>query len=97
MSTPLHMNVDACTQAQVKLNQFIEETKTNLGTQKATMDSLVGSEWIAPAASQYQSEFEQINQNMTQLLERFNQLSETFKGEIAQWTETGSALNAFAA
>ena len=92
MSTPLHMNVDACNQAQVKLDQFVEELKTNLNTQKSAMDGLVGTDWMAPAATQFKSEYDQINQNMTQLLDQFTQLSQTFKNEITQWVDTGGTL-----
>jgi uncharacterized protein YukE len=92
MGTPLHMNVDACNQVNAKFDQFINETKTNMNTQKSTMDGMVGTDWVAPAANQFKSDFDQLNQNMVQLLDNMNQLMQNFKNEINQWVDTGGQM-----
>jgi uncharacterized protein YukE len=86
------MNVDACNTAQNKLDQFINETKTAMNTQKSTMDGLIGTDWMAPAANQYKADFDQLNQNMVQLLDQFTQLSQGFRNEITQWVDTGANM-----
>lgn len=74
-------------QAMVTAHQDISQ---NMSTLRASIGGLVGSEWIAPGANQFNDEFTQWATQIDPLLSELEALSTRLESEIQQWEETAA-------
>ena len=57
-----------------KLSACANNLDQELNTAKASVDGLVGSAWIAPAANQFQQQFEEFTGQVRQTIEHLHSL-----------------------
>ncbi len=91
MST-LHMNVELCRNMQNTINSTHEAVVQQLSTLSSSVQSIVGSEWIAPSASQFQSSFEEWSNTMKQMLEQLTTLNQRLAAEINEFEAAAASL-----
>lgn len=89
----IHMNVESCTET----SSLIESTRSTLDEQVKNLDgkvqSIVGVDWIAPSANEFQSAYQEWASAMRQLLEQLMSLQGRLKAEITEFENTAAKLN----
>lgn len=90
--TTLHFDTDAgrmTAQTITTCKGNIEMELTNL---RNRMNSMVGAEWIAPAANQFQGEFESWAGQLAQTLQALETLRVRLDQEIAEWEAAAQGM-----
>lgn len=75
-----------------KLSTCASNLEQELNTAKASVDGLVGSAWVAPAANQFQQQFEEFAGQVRQTIEHLHSLQQRLNSEIDQWEATGGSF-----
>lgn len=75
-----------------KLTACANNLESELNTAKASVDGLVGSAWVAPAANQFQQQFEEFAGQVRQTIERLHGLQQRLNSEIDQWESTAGSF-----
>ncbi len=86
----LHMDVDTCTSTQSNIMSTKEQLAQQVTTLEQAINGMVGTAWIAPGATIFQSDFQTWRGTMNQLLEQLNTMGTRLQTEIAQWNETAA-------
>jgi WXG100 family type VII secretion target len=84
----LHMDVDSVRSTQANIVSVKGQLNDQVNTIGQAVDSMVGSTWSAPGATQFQSEFQNWRTAMLQSLEQLEQLATRLNGEITEWEST---------
>jgi uncharacterized protein YukE len=88
----LHMDVDACRSTQSNM----VSTKDQLANQATALlnavNGTVGTNWIATGANTYQSDFQNWQASVNQLLEQLLTLSNRLNAEISEWEQVGNTF-----
>ncbi len=74
------------------LNTCFENIENELNAAKASVDSLIPGAWEAPAANQFQGQFEGWYSHINTAQQELEQLRHKLRFEIDQWEETASRL-----
>ena len=90
--TTLHMDVDACRASQSNLMNTREQLATQVTNLAQAVDGMVGSTWIAPAATEFQTSMHEWRTTMNNLLEQLATLGNRLNTEIADWEANASKL-----
>lgn len=91
MTEVKHINFQACTEVYNQMNttkQTIEEQMNNIS---GRVESMVGSDWIAPAAEQFKGDFQEWKNQVTQALARLEELANNFRAEIGREDAEGQS------
>ena len=88
----IHMNVDSCRNMQNTINTTHENLMQQVATLNSNVVSTVGSEWIAPSATQFQSTFQEWSNTMKQLLEQLSALNQRLATEINEFEAAAASL-----
>lgn len=91
MST-IHMDVESCQNTSTAIGNTksaMEEQASNLGN---TVNSTVGSAWIAPSANEFQNAYQEWLASYKQLMEQLGVLQQRLNSEIADFQEAASKL-----
>lgn len=86
----LHMDVDTCTSTQSNIMSAKEQLAQQVATLEQAVNGMVGTAWIAPGATTFQSDFQAWRGTMNQLLEQLNTLGTRLQTEIVQWNEAAA-------
>ena len=81
----LHFDTDAGRMTAQTITTSKGNIETELTNLRNRMNSMVGAEWIAPAANQFQGEFENWANQLTQTLQALETLRTRLDQEIAEW------------
>lgn len=90
--TTLKMNVPEARSTSSNIQTAVSQLRTELGSLKNRVTSMVGSEWQSNAANQFQQEFQTWEQQVTTLLTNMEELRDRLDREIAQWEEVAARL-----
>jgi len=92
MATVLHMDVAECQ----TIKTAIDTTKSELldrGNQiTSRVQSMVGSTWIAPSATQFNDEIGNWLKALNQNLDMLQSLSDRLNKEISEWENTANTF-----
>jgi WXG100 family type VII secretion target len=88
----LHFDTDAGRMTAQTLTASKSNIETELNNLRNRVSSMVGSEWISPAANQFQSEFETWSGQLTQTLQSLESLRIRLDQEIVEWEAAAQAL-----
>lgn len=86
----LHMDTDSCrNMASTLLNvkSTLDEQVASLGN---TVNSVVGSAWIAPSANEFQSAYTEWANAIRQMTGQLEALQQRLNAEIAEFESAGS-------
>lgn len=89
MSSILHMDVPSCRNTQAQIMSTKDQIEQQMNTIRSVVDSMVGSSWIAPGATQYQQNISSWAGSVTQLLSQLSELATYLAGEIDRWEAEG--------
>lgn len=81
----LHFDTDAGRMTATTITTSKGNIETELANLRNRMSGMIGTEWIAPAATQFQSEFETWAGQLTQTLQALETLRMRLDQEIAEW------------
>lgn len=81
----LHFDTDAGRMTAQTITTSKSNIETELQNLRNRMRSMVGSEWIAPAATTFQGEFEAWAGQLTQTLQALETLKLRLDQEIVEW------------
>jgi WXG100 family type VII secretion target len=88
----LHMDVDSCR----NVSSTMGSAKDQLGQQVSALDSaingMVGSSWIAPSATEFQSTYQEWASSMKQIMEQLATLQQRLNAEVADFEQAASKL-----
>ncbi len=88
----IHMDVESCRSTATVMGtckSTLDEQVANLGN---TVNGTVGSTWIAPSATEFQSAFQEWATAMKQISEQLAALKQRFEAEIAEFEQAASKL-----
>ena len=88
----IHMDVESCRNVSSTMGNTksgLEEQVNSLGN---TVNSTVGSAWIAPSANEFQSAYQEWMGSMKQLLEQLATLQQRLNSEITEFEQTAAKL-----
>lgn len=88
----LHMDVDSVRSTQANIVNVRSQLNDQVTALAGSVDSMVGSTWIAPGANQFQSEFQNWRSAMLQALDQLEQLSNRLANEANEWEATGQNI-----
>lgn len=88
----LHFDTDAGRMTA----QTIVASKTNIEAElqnlRSRVNSMVGAEWISPAANQFQGEFETWTSQLVQTLQALETLKLRLDQEIVEWETAAQGI-----
>ncbi len=88
----LHMEVESVRGTQNKITQEYSNMSSSLGNLTNSVSSTVGSAWVGNSASEFQQQYEELRNTITQNLERLQELANALNSEIAQWEDMASRM-----
>lgn len=89
----LHMDVESVRSTQANIVNVKSQLNDQVTSLASSVDSMIGSSWIAPGANQFQSEFQNWRNAMMQALEQLEQLSNRLAVEANEWEATGQNVS----
>ena len=84
----LHMTVPDVEAMLTAFRSAAETTDAQMQNSASFCNSIVGSAWIAPGATQFQEELNQWVNNVRQLCAEWDALNNRLRNEIDQWVST---------
>lgn len=91
MST-LHFDTDAGRMTAQTMTTCKSNLETELTNLRNRVNSMVGAEWIAPAATSFQGEFESWAGQLTQTLQALETLKVRLDQEIVEWETAAQGM-----
>lgn len=88
----LHMEVDACRAVAAGMQTTQGQMEASTTAMLSSINSMVGSAWIAPGANQYQASFQQWQGAVARLLEALKEMSVGLESEIQEWEQVSSSF-----
>lgn len=88
----LHMDVDACRAAAAGMQTTQGQMEASASALLNSINTLVGTGWIAPGATQYQASFQQWQGVVASLLESLKGMSAGLEVEIQEWEQVSSSF-----
>jgi len=88
----LHMDIEAVQGTLSKMRSEREAMLGELNTLTSQVGQTVGSSWIGNSATEFQQNYEQLRNQITQQMDALEQLAQNLQTEIAQWQETAARL-----
>ena len=88
----LHFDTDQGRTTRSQIQTAQGDISQNLQTLRTNVSSLIGSAWIAPAADQFNEQFEQWAGQLQPLLDQLEDLGQRLDTEITQWEDTAQNL-----
>ena len=75
-----------------KLGQCAGDLESELSAASSSVDALVGGAWVAPAANQFQDEFNDWAGQVRSTIEALRTLQNRLNSEIEQWEATAQSV-----
>lgn len=88
----IHMEVESCRNTSTQMANTKSALEEQVNALANTVNSTVGSAWIAPSANEFQSASQEWSTAMKQLLEQLATLQQRLNSEIADFEAAASKL-----
>jgi len=88
----IHMEVESCRNTSTTMTNTKASIEEQVNALSNTVNSTVGSAWIAPSANEFQSAYQEWSTTVRQLLEQLASLHQRLNAEIAEFETTASRL-----
>ena len=88
----IHMEVESCRTTASAIGNTKSALEEQVNTLANTVNSTVGSAWIAPSATEFQNAYQEWANTMKQLMEQLASLQQRLNAEIAEFEQTASKL-----
>lgn len=88
----ISMNVESCRNLNSNINSTREALNQQVESLAGSVNGLVGADWIAPSAVQFQEAFQQWSTTMRQMFDQLNELNNRLNAEIADFEDAASRL-----
>lgn len=88
----IHMDVEAVNGVVNTINSAKETVTQQVSSLDSNVDSMVGSTWIAPSATQFQSTYKEWATQMRNMMEQLENLNARLRAEIAEFEQAASNL-----
>ena len=72
----IHMNVEACNNTATAIGAAKSSMEEQIGTLTSNVSAVVGADWIAPSATEFQSAYQEWTNTMKQLMEQLATLQQ---------------------
>lgn len=89
----IHMEVDSCRSTAAAIGNTKATLEEQVNSLAQNINGVVGSAWIAPSASEFQSAYQEWSGTMKSLLEQLASLQSRLNAEIADFEQAASKLN----
>jgi len=89
----IHMEVESCRNTSTLMANTKATLEEQVNSLANTVNSTVGSAWIAPSATEFQSTYQEWTAAMRQLMEQLAALTQRLNTEIAEFEQTAAKLN----
>lgn len=86
------MNVDSCRNMQNTINSVRDQIAQQVSSLDSSVNGVVGADWIAPSANQFQSAYQEWANTMRQMMEQLATLNQRLAAEISEFEQAASAL-----
>lgn len=88
----LRMDVDACRQTAANLQTTGGLMEASTSALTNTINSMVGTAWIAPGASEFNANFQQWQTGVQQMLTILKEMSTALETEVQEWEQVASTF-----
>ena len=83
--TVLHMEPEACEAIRMDMVAKRQQMAESANALLTSINQMVGSTWVAPAANQFLGDYTQVNQMIGRLMEALDQLANSLEYEVNEW------------
>lgn len=80
----IHMDFDSCRSVQSSISTTKEQIVSEITTLTSAINNMVGTTWIAPSATEFQTTYQEWQNTTNQLLEQLAALGTRLGNEITK-------------
>lgn len=88
----IHMEPESCRAVATQLGTARDALNDQIASLQATVNNTVGSAWIAPSATQFQSTYQEWASAMKSLTEQLTDLQTRLNAEVAEFEQAAANL-----